>query len=159
MANVNANAGTVRVEGFESLRAKLDALPKQLANKLERSSLRAGGKILLNNVKAATPADSGRGRASWKLRAAKRSRRFPGRIAVRVVTNASDSFFKGKQFYLAFLEFGTNERFHKSGKSVGAIAPPIGFVKRAATQSKDAVGTAIKADLQGRIAALAKSTA
>ena len=51
------------------------------------------------------PVDKGALRRSLKIRALKRSRKNKHTVGVRVVTG--EDFFKGEQFYGAFLEFGT----------------------------------------------------
>jgi len=111
--------GGVIVTGDKALDALLAGLPAKLQKKLSRQATRKAAKdIVLPEAKAIVPEDTGDLADSLVVRAIKRSR---GKIGHMVTTK--EGFYKGDQFYGAFLEFGTKERQHKSGKQVGAIQP------------------------------------
>jgi len=111
--------GGVIVTGDKVLDALLAGLEPKLQKKLSRQATRKAAKdIVLPEARNRVPVDTGDLDDSLTVRAVKRSR---GKIGHMVTTR--DGFFKGDQFYGAMLEFGTKERKHKSGKSVGSIQP------------------------------------
>jgi HK97 gp10 family phage protein len=115
-----AKAGTgVIVTGDKELDALLKGLPLKAQKKLSRKATRKAAKdIVLPEARNRVGVDSGELEDSLKVKAIKRSR---SRFGHEVTTG--DGFWKGDQFYGAFLEFGTKERQHKSGKQVGQIQP------------------------------------
>lgn len=111
--------GGVIVTGDKELDRLLASLTPKLQKKLSRQATRKSAKdIVLPEAKARVPEDTGDLADSLVVRAVKRSR---GKIGHMVTTK--DGFYKGDQFYGAFIEFGTKERKHKSGKPVGQIRP------------------------------------
>lgn len=111
--------GGVIVTGDRELDRLLATLPAKLQKKLSRQATRKAAKnIVLPEAKARVPEDTGDLADSLKVQAIKRSR---NKIGHMVTTK--DGFYKGDQFYGGFIEFGTKERKHKSGKDVGQIRP------------------------------------
>ena len=97
-------AGGVMIEGAAELERALKALPRKVARKVINKAVRKSGKILLDDVKARAPVGETRQlKASLKLRVVPRQK--AGSFAMFVST--AEGWFKGDQFYGAFVEFGT----------------------------------------------------
>jgi HK97 gp10 family phage protein len=141
-----ADGAGVTLLNAERLIRKLKELPDKLAKKLTRSSLRVAGNILLKATKERAPVLSGALKKSLKLRAPRRSRKNKDKIRLRIVTSAIDNLFAGDTYYGAFYEFGTKHQ------------PPRPFMKQAANDSRQGVIAAFRADLSGKIAALASGS-
>lgn len=95
---------TVWVTGIPELDAKLRSLEPKLAKKIYRRSVRKAAKPVLDTARSLAPVESGDLKRSLKIRAMKRSRRNKHIVGVQVVTGKE--WFKGDQFYAAFIEFG-----------------------------------------------------
>lgn len=107
------------VTGDKKLDALLGGLELKLQKKLSRQATRKAAKdIVLPQAKANAPFDTGDLEESLTVRAVARKR---GKVGHMVATK--DGLWKGNQFYGAFMEFGTKERQHASGKGVGRIDP------------------------------------
>lgn len=102
---------TLRLEGGKALERKLKTLPTRVRNKVVRTALREGAKIVQHATKELAPVRTGLLKKSIKVRAAKRKR---GRIAINVQMGAGD--YKGETFYGAFIEYG-----HRLGKRTNGI--------------------------------------
>jgi HK97 gp10 family phage protein len=115
--------GGVIITGDKALDALLKGLPAKVQKKLSRQATRKAAKeIVLPDAKARVPVNTGDLEESLTVKAMRRSRtRFGHEVRTK------DVFYQGDQFYGAFIEFGTKERRHKSGKSVGRIDPAKGF--------------------------------
>lgn len=130
------------ITGLEELDAAMRELPKKIARQGIRKPLRAGAKVVLAEAKRNAPRGvTGNLRRSLKVRAGKRKK---GIISMRVTT--SEGWFKGDEFYAGFVEFGTKERRHRSGRSVGAVTARK-FVRKAYLATKDRVSTQLKSDI------------
>lgn len=119
-----AKAGTgVIITGDKELDRLLKGLPLKVQKKVSRSATRKAAKdIVLPDAKSRVPVDTGDLEESLSVRAIKRSRtKFGHEVRTK------DGFYSGDQFYGAFIEFGTKERKHKSGKQVGRIDPAKNF--------------------------------
>ena len=115
--------GGVIVTGDKELDRLLRGLPLAAQKKLSRKATRKSAKeIVLPEAKSRVPVDTGDLEESLVVKAMRRSR---GRFGHQVQTK--DGFYTGDQFYGAFIEFGTHERVHKSGKPVGRIDPSKNF--------------------------------
>ena len=124
----------LNITGLDELLKALQSLPKEVARQAIRKPLREGAKIVLAEAKRNVPkGKTGNLKRSLKVRAGKRKK---GTISIRVVT--SEGWFKGETYYGGFIEYGTGERFHKSGKSVGTVEARH-FIKRAYDTTKDRV--------------------
>lgn len=122
MAKTKAGTGVI-VTGVDELDKLLKGLPLKVQKKLSREATRKAAKeIVLPDAKNRVPVDTGDLEESLSVRAIKRSRyRFGHEVRTK------DGFYSGDQFYGAFIEFGTKERVHKSGKQVGRIDPQKNF--------------------------------
>lgn len=109
--------GELKLSGFKELAKQMEELTPKVNNKIMGDALRAGAKIVRQQAIANAPLSDGLLKASIKVRTAPARRK--NKTYVYVQTKEGD--FKGKEFYGAFVEYGTGERFHKSGKSVGRI--------------------------------------
>jgi len=99
-------AAFLKLKGARELDRKLARLEKRTAKKVMRKALRAGGKVILAEAKRRAPKRTGALAASLKVRAAKRSRR---RRGVAVIVATAEGWFKGDEFYGAFVELGTED--------------------------------------------------
>ncbi len=128
--------GGVIVTGFEELDKALAEFPANVQKAMARKGTRKAAKdIVLPDAKNRVPENTGDLADSLTVRTVKRSR---GKIGHMVTTK--DGFYKGDQFYGGFIEFGTKERQHKSGKSVGAIQPHYhSFMRPAVYENSDKI--------------------
>ena len=119
---------TLRLEGGKALERKLKTLPTRVRNKVVRTALRDGAKIVQAETKSLAPVQTGLLKKSLKVRAMKRKK---GRIGINVQMGAGD--YKGETFYGAFVEYGhklgkrTNgiKRAQKKGAAVGDSRPMV----------------------------------
>lgn len=72
------------VQGGKDLHAKLAALERKVASKLERQGTRAGAKVFAEEIKASVPVDTSLLRSAITVRALKRKK---GRVGYRVTVN------------------------------------------------------------------------
>jgi len=116
-------SGKVIVTGDKAIDAALRSMPLKLQKKISRKATRKAAKdIVLIDALAKVPEDTGQLASSLVVRAAKGRN---GKFGHRVET-AKGFYGSGEgedQFPGAFLEFGTKERVHKSGKKVGRLQP------------------------------------
>lgn len=113
------------ITGFAELDAGLSLFKPSLQRKGIRKATRASAKIVADQMKKIAPVDQGELLRTIKVKAIKRNRR--GDIG-HGVDSGHES--RDMPYYAQFLEFGTKERFHKSGKSVGEL-PEDGFAREA----------------------------
>lgn len=102
---------TLTLQGGKELERKLKTLPTRIRNKVVRTALRSGAKLVQAETKQLAPVATGLLRKSLKVRAMKRKK---GRIGINVQMGAGD--YKGETFYGAFVEYG-----HKVGKRPGKL--------------------------------------
>ena len=93
---------SVKVEGLEQVRDKLQALGKKEASKVSRKATRAGAKIVKAEISSLMPVRTGNAKRSLKVRAAKR--RTKGTIGV--IVGFGKKWFAGPAFYISFVVFG-----------------------------------------------------
>lgn len=124
------------LQGDDELRQKLRSLTSKDAKAALRKGTRAGAKIVAAEDKDAVPNLSGNLRASVKVRALKRSRRWVGHA---VVLNAIS---KRGVPYSAFVNYGT--RRIRASRVLNTMA------KRAAARALAAVSAAAKAEVERR---------
>ena len=94
-------------------------MPESLQKKALRKATREVAKLVLDTAKAYAPHRTGNLEASLRVRAMKRSRKNKHTVGNSVQTK--EGMFQGDEFYGGFLEFGTEERTTKTGKSTGKI--------------------------------------
>lgn len=112
------NAGPL-VERFKRLAS--DEMAKVLGD-----ALRAAAKPVRAATRSMAPTASGALAASIKIGRVTKGRASTGGIGllkIDVSAGKGSGMFSGDTYYLGFVEFGTKPRFHKSGKSVGQVAP------------------------------------
>ena len=116
-------APAVVVTGDKELDKLLHAFEPKLQKSLTRKATRVAAKIVQEAAIRKVPIASGTLESVLKVRAMRRrkGRNRRGKFGHSVM--AQDGFFMGDTFYGGFLEFGTKQRKHKSGKSVGEIEP------------------------------------
>lgn len=125
----------IEIEGAPELSRKLAEFEGKVGKKLHRKAARQAAKLVLASAKMHVPVQYGTLESSLKVKAVKRSRT---RIGVEVAT--AEGMFQGDSFYGGFVELGTKERFHKSGKSVGRIEnQKFSFLRPALYDNEEAV--------------------
>lgn len=100
----------VELRGMGRLMKQLDKLGKTSAKRVMRRALREGAKVSERAIKAAAPVDTGALRRSYRVRAAKRSRRF---IAARVISLPVAGM---ERFYATMVEFGPSPKPRRRNK-------------------------------------------
>jgi HK97 gp10 family phage protein len=118
-------SGAVFVDGLDEVNKALEQYPKKLEKGGIRKGTRAGAKIVHADLLRRAPHDSGDLRASFKVRTmVKRKGRSIKRRSHQIghaVANKEGHLFKGDQFYGAFLELGTGDRFIKGRPELAAF--------------------------------------
>lgn len=138
-AKRKAGVGVI-ITGDQALDAALKEFEPKVQKALTRKATRAGAKIVLAAAQVRVPILTASLEGSLKVRAMKRRKgsRRGKKFGHSVV--AGEGFFMGDQFYGGFVEFGTGQRFHGSGKSVGEITPgDYDFLRPALYESKASV--------------------
>jgi HK97 gp10 family phage protein len=128
-----------KLEGAKALERQLKALPDKVERQILRQAVTAAAKPVLEEAKAQAPVKSGALRTSLKVRAGKRRK---GSVGRQVVTK--DGFFKGEQFYGAFIELGT--KFIEARE----------FMLNAFRRNKNFAIALIRAHIKAGIAAVAR---
>lgn len=100
----------IAVEGDKVLENMLNRLETNLKKKALRKATRESARVVQAHAKALAPVDSGQLKKAIRVRSKRRSRKPTIGHQVWV----GDKWFKGDQFYAAFVEFGTKERFTKT---------------------------------------------
>lgn len=104
----------VTITGDSELDAALGQLMPTLQKKVIRQTTRKLAKIVADDAKQNAPSVSGTLARNIKVKSLPRSRSSQGHGIVALIPG-------GEAFYALFLEFGTKERRHKSGKGTGKI--------------------------------------
>lgn len=94
----------VSIAGLPELQANLASLPERVQRKVLGPALREGGQVILKRTRQNAPRLSGDLAKSYKLRAAKRSRKNKS-VTLQITTGKT--LFSGKTFYGGFIEYGT----------------------------------------------------
>jgi HK97 gp10 family phage protein len=94
----------IKIDGAKELEKKLLSFEPKLGRKVVRQALRKGAKVIQSAAKSNVPVKSGALKKSIKVRALKKRRQSYG-----VMVATSEGWFKGDEFYGAFLEFGTSK--------------------------------------------------
>ncbi len=125
-----------------ALDRKLKSMPVKIARGIQRKAARRAAKPVLAAARANMPAKSGQLKKSLKIRSYKSRKK--GIYGVRVMTGKK--WFKGDQFYAAFVEFGTRfqapkhplKRAAQSTKSVAQkiLVEELRLLIREATRGK-----------------------
>ncbi len=122
----------MQLQGFDSVRAKLDTLGKNEARKIARKALRRGGKVVQREVMSLAPVKSGMLKRNIKVRAVKSKKKGAARIQVGM----AKKFFTGPFFYAGMVVFG-----HLTGKRGSANrhkVEPNRFMEKGYENSKSA---------------------
>lgn len=123
---------TLVITGDAELNRKLRKLGSKEARNIVRKAARVALKPVLQEARALAPVKTGKLRKHIKIRSLTRSRKSFG---ARVTSGFFKNVNSGDAYYGAFVELGTKERRHRSGKSVGSIAPRR-FMKNAADKKR-----------------------
>lgn len=182
----SAGGKVITVRGDRELIAQLNALPKNVRNKILRTRLRAGAKITQTRAKQLAPVDADRNhgappgtlRNSIKVRAMKRSR-----TALGYMVGTGEKDYQGVAFYGAFVEYGhrlgarskgVKDLGRKASKVGGTAAaelraqataidtrnevPPHPYLRPAFEETKDQVVEEVRAGLRADLARIARET-
>lgn len=156
----------VEVTGLRELNARLLALPAEIGNKPLKAALRKVGKVVqgaaVRKVRRKT------GALSDNIIVAQVRKLPPTEVAVQVTIRAKAKKYKdnarnrksgrvgteyanvGPLFYARFLEFGTADRKHKNGKSVGPM-PAYPFLRPAFEENKSYLPEMLRTELSQAI--------
>lgn len=138
---------SMKVINSKKVIQKLNGMEPKVRKKIERSALRKGGQIIAVAAKSRAPVYTGKVKKRIKVRAGKRRK---NRLSVVIGTSQKD--FTGDQFYAGFVEFGTKERIHKSGKRVGKV-PATHFFEEAVKATSSQVAGVIREEIESLIRA------
>jgi HK97 gp10 family phage protein len=139
----------VKIEGLKELQTALQELPKATARNVMRRILKARGKPIAEAARKHVPVDQGDLKDSIAVsttlsKRQKRMHRKPDKDDVEVYVGP------GPHPQAHWLEFGTDERTHASGKSVGDV-PKKPFMRPAWDSQRRGLLVGIKTDLWAEI--------
>ena len=147
MARDSDFALSLHVDGLDKLLRKLNGLEPKVRRMALRRGMRAGAKIIRNEVVRRAPKRTGDLRRNVKVRAGKRSRK-GWTIEIRL---SKEGNYRGKTFYGAFGEFGTKVRRRKNGQITGRVRA-LHFMESAfdarAPQARDVTLAMLWADIK-----------
>jgi HK97 gp10 family phage protein len=101
--------------GYKELDDMFKAMSEGMQKKALRPAARTVAKMVLEQAKSEVPEDTGLLRSELRIKAKKRSRRYPHTVGMTV--GFADDLFKGDTFYAGFMEFGTTNRYQKKRKT------------------------------------------
>jgi len=142
-----AGAISFEITGLPELDAKFQRLAVAVQKKILRQALRPAVKLVHAAAKRIVPVVSGTSRAALKVRAGKRSRRYPNRVTITMGGDAAS--YKGKAFYLSFNEFGHRHGSRKLGNARKKIAPKRWLKKALKSVEVQARALAIEGIVKG----------
>jgi HK97 gp10 family phage protein len=116
------DAVTIKLEGVEQFRRKLDRMDDSLSRSIIKKAVNAGAGVLVKAVRKAAPIGP---TGNLKRSVKKRIKKYPSGVVVAVMGGAWPI---GAHMHL--VEEGTDDRYHESGKYVGKM-PASHFVRRA----------------------------
>lgn len=169
----------VQLSGFAELEKKLAELPGKVAKRATGKAMRGAAKLVAGKIETQAPRLTGN--LAGSVRVTLRNRNLTGLAEYRDVMQAGGGIRAARGALRAarsggnsagtrvlvrvavtaphahLVEFGTVERFHKSGKSVG-IMPPNPFVRPAWDSSGLPALNFIKSTLKAEIAKAAKGS-
>ena len=97
--------------GDKELDAMFAAMPELMQKKALRPAARTVAKMVLEQARAEVPEDTGLLRSELRIKAKKRTKRYPHTIGMTV--GFRDDLFRGDTFYAGMMEFGTKDRYQK----------------------------------------------
>ena len=107
------------VTGIKELDAAFSKLPLQIQKKVLRPALKESAKMVAQKAKQNIPIDTTLSKKSIKVTSLKRSR---VKLGMKIGAG-SDSATSGLPYYIKWVEFGTKQRFTKSGANRGKVRP------------------------------------
>lgn len=163
---------SVSLAGFSELEAKLAELPNNIAKNATVRAMRRAGDMMAEEQRRLAP-HGPTGNLAESIRVTAKSRNLTGLMEYSAALNGGGSHrdaqlamraarrggSEGTRIFMLIgataphahlVEFGTVERFHKSGKSVG-VMPAQPFIRPAFDAKKGAVLAAIKSELTAEI--------
>lgn len=148
--------GELKIHDAKSLIEKFKLLQYGEMDKILTAALRKAAVPIRAELRRIAPKDTGTLQASIKIGKVTRgktnkdtgTRSFS--IAITAGKGNSTDMFKGDTYYLGFLEFGTNVRYHKSGKSVGRVAAK-NFMQQAFNYAEDEAAAILETEISDGI--------
>ena len=137
------------IEGIEEIQRAFAQLPKKVATKIIRKSVRESLRPMMTAVKALTPKKTGALARSTKIRAITKRKRGSIAIEVRQGERANQIFYGG------FLNYGTKGGHSKRRKSTRGVNKGIKgrhYFEQAFEQTKDHVGSDVAKRISDGIA-------
>mgnify|MGYP006417269999 FL=1 len=145
-------ASGVTIQGEAELLRRMAKLRKPIGAKVLWTAVKSGGEIVRKRGKAKAPRRTGLLKKEIKVRKSWVNPPDHNRAEAIVGWQASKAS-RTPAFYGRFLEYGTRERVHKSGKSVGSIRPKA-FMKPALhaekVNVKNTIGRVLKSEVLRR---------
>jgi HK97 gp10 family phage protein len=114
----------VSITGVKEIDRALMEFERKAKNKAIRTAAREAARDVQREAVILAPHHTGALERAIRVRGAKK-RAGRGRDVIGASIVVGEGFFAGDTFYAGFLEFGTRERFHQSGKSTGRIEPGV----------------------------------
>lgn len=146
---------TVQVKGLAELSRDMRALGPKISLRALRSALGAGAKVVKQDIVARVPVKTGRLQRAVYVKRMNKPNPFMERFIVGIRSGKAMQKRDLDAWYWKFFEFGTKERFHKNGKSVGSIAKRS-FVVPAFETKKEQALARIKEVLTRKIAQIVR---
>ena len=119
-------AERVSLTGDKALDAALAELEPKMQKKILRKATRESAKLAMANIARRAPVKTGRLRDSFKVRSRKRSRKNKHSVGVSIIAPEPGGDIP---YYAVMIEYGTKNRFHKSGKFVGKMREDRPFIR------------------------------
>lgn len=91
------------LKNTKQLMRLLKTVDSKIAKKIMRQAVRAGSKLILDEVRATVPRDTGALRKALKIKT------FRSRKAIRMLVGSAEKDFTGKHYYGSFIEYGTSK--------------------------------------------------
>lgn len=138
----------VKVEGLRELDKALSELPKATGRNVLRRAGRKALEPIVEDARGMAPSDTGRLREEMTVSTRLSKRQAALHRKMVKDSKASIEMFAGAGYSRVahLLEFGTAQRFHKSGKSTGAVSPRP-FMRPAWDAGKEKVLETFKTEL------------
>lgn len=149
--------GTLTIKDAGTLIERFKRLASDEMSEVLGDALRTAAKPVRAATRSMAPTDSGTLAGSIKIGRVTKGKGTGGIGSLKIDVSAGKGkgMFAGDTYYLGFVEFGTKPRFHKSGKSVGQVAPRS-FMQQAFNATKAEASEILEREIIAGIDRLAK---
>lgn len=135
---------SVEVKGFDELARKLKTLPREVAARVMRSAVRAGAKVIQENIRQRTPVETGALRDSIKV------------TTEQVVKNAEVQAIifsdRKRAFYAHMVERGHKWVMKRGGRTLTGYKEAHPFFRPGVDASRAEVARVMRDELAKRLA-------